>query len=177
MVSLPPKPVAPGPNASPEERLNYQEQMQEYWFAVNNAQQTITQTENAKSNGCCRFVYNRFLAERTAAFQRGGRMNYVQTSAALTKLKADPQYAWLREVSNVPLQQSLQHLQTAFRNFFEKRAEYPSFKRKKGRQAAEYTRSAFRFEVGNQRLTLSGLGRLINQALKYPDLRKLRTGV
>ena len=50
MVSLPPKPVAPGPNASPEERLNYQERMQEYWFAVNNAQQTITQTENAKSN-------------------------------------------------------------------------------------------------------------------------------
>ena len=49
-VSLPPKPVAPGPNATPEERINYQAQMSEYWFAVNNAQQTITQTENSKSN-------------------------------------------------------------------------------------------------------------------------------
>ena len=114
----------------------------------------------ARTFGCCRFVYNHFLAERTAAFQRGERMNYVQTSAALTKLKADPQYAWLREVSSVPLQQSLRHLQTAFRNFFEKRAGYPSFKRKTGRQSATYSRNAFRFEVGNQRLILSGIGRL-----------------
>jgi putative transposase len=114
----------------------------------------------ARTFGCCRFVYNRFLAERTAAFQRGERMGYIQTSAALTKLKQDPEYAWLREVSSVPLQQSLRHLQTAFRNFFEKRAKYPSFKRKTNRQAAEYTRSAFRLEIGDQRLLFAGLGRL-----------------
>lgn len=110
--------------------------------------------------GCCRFVYNHFLAERTAAFQRGKRMNYAQTSAALTKLKANPDYAWLREVSSVPLQQSLRHLQTAFRNFYEKRTRYPTFRRKSGRQSAEYTRNAFRFELGSQRLVLAGLGAL-----------------
>jgi putative transposase len=114
----------------------------------------------ARTFGCCRFVYNRFLAERTAAFQRGERMTYVQTSAALTKLKQDPDYAWLKAVSSVPLQQSLRHLQTAFRNFFEKRTSYPAFKKKSHRQSAEYTRSGFRFDVGNQRLTVSGLGRL-----------------
>ena len=114
----------------------------------------------ARTFGSCRFVYNRFLAERTAAFQRGERMSYVQTSAALTLLKKSPEYAWLQAVSSVPGQQSLRHLQTAFRNFCEKRARYPSFKTKGQRQSAEYTRSAFRFEVGNQRLLLSGLGRL-----------------
>lgn len=114
----------------------------------------------ARTFGCARFVYNRFLAERTAAYARGERMNYSQSSAALTALKKDVDFAWLNEVSSVPTQQALRHLQTAFRNFFEKRASYPSFKRKDGKQSAEYTRSGFTFEIGNQRLLVAKLGRL-----------------
>ena len=34
----------------------------------------------------------------------------------------------------------------AFRNFFEGRADYPSFKKKQGRQSAEYTTSAFKWD-------------------------------
>ena len=114
----------------------------------------------ARTFGCARFVYNRFLAQRTAAYRRGERMNYAQSSAALTVLKRSPEFSWLNEVSSVPTQQALRHLQTAFRNFFDKRARYPSFKRKLGRQTAEYTRSAFRFEIANQRLIVGRLGRL-----------------
>jgi putative transposase len=114
----------------------------------------------AQTFGCARFVYNRFLAERTAAYARGERMNYNQSSAALSALKKEPEFAWLNEVSSVPTQQALRHLQTAFRNFFEKRTGYPSFKRKDGKQSAEYTRSGFKFEIGNQRLILAKLGRL-----------------
>lgn len=114
----------------------------------------------AQTFGCTRFVYNRFLDERTRAYQRGERMNYSQSSAALSALKRDPEYMWLNEVSSVPTQQALRHLQTAFRNFFEKRSGYPSFKRKDGKQSAEYTRSAFKFELGNQRLLIAKLGRL-----------------
>lgn len=110
--------------------------------------------------GCTRFVFNRFLAERTAAFARGERMNYNQSSAALSALKKDVDFSWLNEVSSVPTQQALRHLQTAFRHFFDKRTGYPSFKRKDSKQSAEYTRSAFKFEVGNQRLIVAKLGRL-----------------
>jgi putative transposase len=39
-------------------------------------------------------------------------------------------------------------------------ARYPSFKKKEGRQAAEYTRSGFKFEIGNQRLLIARLGPL-----------------
>jgi putative transposase len=46
---------------------------------------------------------------------------------------------WLNEVSSVPLQQALRHLQTAFVSFFDKRAAYPGFKQKRNRQAAAYT--------------------------------------
>ena len=43
-------------------------------------------------------------------------------------------------------QQALRHLDTAFRNFFAGRAKYPRFKKKHGRQSAEYTTSAFEWD-------------------------------
>src|SRR5699024_8536946 len=55
----------------------------------------------------------------------------------------------LNEVSSVLLQQGLRHLQTAFRNFFDKRARYPRFKsRKKSKASAEYSRSGFKYRNG-----------------------------
>ena len=53
---------------------------------------------------------------------------------------------WLNEVSSVPPQQALRHLDKAFRNFFDGRARYPTFKKKRGRQSAEYTTSAFTWD-------------------------------
>jgi putative transposase len=101
----------------------------------------------ARTFGCARFVYNHMLRLRTDAwFQRQQKVGYHETSSALTALKKQPELAWLNEVSSVPLQQSLRHLQTAFGNFFAKRAAYPSFKSRHDRQAAEYTTSAFKWD-------------------------------
>ncbi|WP_412519359.1 RNA-guided endonuclease InsQ/TnpB family protein [Actinomadura madurae] len=47
-----------------------------------------------------------------------GRAGYAQTSAALTVWKKTEELAFLGEVSCVPLQQALRHLQTAFTNYF-----------------------------------------------------------
>lgn len=101
----------------------------------------------AKTFGCARFAYNYMLRQRTDAwFKEQKRVGYHETSALLTKLKKTPEYAWLNEVSSVPVQQALRHLQTAFNNFFAKRAAYPTFKRKDGPQSAEYTTSAFKWD-------------------------------
>jgi putative transposase len=102
-----------------------------------------------------RKVYNLALAARTEAWTlRAERINYNATSAMLTAWKKTEELAYLNEVSSVPLQQALRHLQVAFTNFFGKRAKYPRFKsRKKSRRSAEYTTSAFRFSDG--RLTLA----------------------
>ena len=101
----------------------------------------------AQTFGCARFAYNHMLRLRTDAwFQRQERIGYHETSAALTALKKDPEFVWLNEVSSVPVQQALRHLQTAFANFFQKRAAYPNFKRKDGKQSAEYTTSAFKWD-------------------------------
>lgn len=112
----------------------------------------------AQTFGCSRYVYNWALSERTKAFQRGERMNYAQSSAALTALKRQPETAWLNDVSSIPTQQALRHLQAAFANFFAKRTAYPSFRRKDGRQSAEFTRSGFVFDIGAGRLTIAKMG-------------------
>ncbi len=103
----------------------------------------------ARTFGCVRFVYNAILRWRTEAFfERQEKIGYAGASAKLTELKKDPELAFLSEVSCVPLQQCLRHQQTAFKNFFEGRAQYPAFKRKRSRQSAEFTRSAFKYRDG-----------------------------
>lgn len=103
-----------------------------------------------KTFGCVRFVYNHILHFRSKAYAKDKvRIGCKEANAALTLLKKDPEKAWLNEVSCVPLQQVLRHQQSAFSNFFEKRAGYPSFKKKHHRQSAEFTRSAFKY-VGGQ---------------------------
>ncbi|MGW0713068.1 RNA-guided endonuclease InsQ/TnpB family protein [Streptomyces sp. NPDC002643] len=105
--------------------------------------------ELSRTFGCVRKVYNMALAARTEAWARLERVNYNQTSAMLTAWKKTQELAYLNDVSSVPLQQALRHLQTAFANFFARRAKYPRFKaKKKSRASAEYTSSAFRFRDG-----------------------------
>ena len=110
--------------------------------------------ELSRTFGCVRKVYNLALAARTEAWARQERVNYNATSAMLTAWKKTEEMAYLAEVSSVPLQQALRHLQGAFTHFFAKRAKYPCFKSKrKSRASAEYTRSAFTFRDGT--LTLA----------------------
>jgi putative transposase len=103
--------------------------------------------------GCVRVVWNDILAARRERYAtERASTSYGQASAALTALKKDPQRAWLNEVSCVPLQQALRHQQRAFAGFFAKRVRYPRFKSRQGRQAAEYTRSAFTMRNGELHL-------------------------
>ncbi len=115
----------------------------------------VQAAELSRTFGCVRKVYNLALAARTEAWLlQGQRVTYNATSAMLTAWKKTEELAYLSEVSCVPLQQALRHLQGAFANFFAKRARHPRFKsKKKSRDSAEYTASAFRFRDG--RLTLA----------------------
>ncbi len=99
----------------------------------------------ARTFGCARYVYNWALRLRTDAYyQDQQRIGYHETSAQLTLLKKHT--SWLNDVSSVPLQQALSHLDRAFRNFFEGRASYPTFKKKQGEQSATYVASAFKWD-------------------------------
>jgi putative transposase len=101
----------------------------------------------ARTFGCARFVYNWALRHKTDAFyQEQKRLYYKDLSEALTLLKQQDGYSWLAEVSSVPLQQALRHLDKAFLNFFEGRAEYPTFKKKRKKQSATYASNAFKWD-------------------------------
>ncbi len=103
--------------------------------------------------GCVRFIYNWALALRRNTYVETHRaLSYDDLSAALTQLKHDPAYAWLNEVSSVPLQQALRHLHLAFQAHAAGRSNRPTFKTKRGRQAATYVASAFSWD--GQALTL-----------------------
>ena len=123
---------------------------------------TTKQTiELSKVFGCCRYVYNWALNIRSDAWRtEQKRISYFDTSTLLTALKKQEETKWLADVSCVPTQQALRHLQIAFLNFWAKRGRYPSFKKKRNKQTAEYTVSAFKWGVINKNLVLSGLGRL-----------------
>lgn len=106
--------------------------------------------------GCERLVYNKALAERSDAWTKNKKsIGYKAQSRSLTAWKKSPDLAFLNDVSCVPLQQALRHLQTAYTNFFKKRASYPAFKRKGHGGSAEFTRSAFRWDAQAQTLTLA----------------------
>jgi putative transposase len=103
----------------------------------------------ARTFGCVRVVWNRTLAARHArwAAERKGT-SYRETDTALTAMKRLPELAFLNEVSSVPLQQTLRHQHHAVNAFVAGRARYPRYKSRRGRQAARYTRSAFRWREG-----------------------------
>ena len=107
----------------------------------------------AQTFGCVRFVYNSILRYRTDAYaQTQETIGYTAANARLTAIKKLPEFAFLNDVSSVPLQQCLRNQQTAFKNFFEGRAKYPVFKSKKHRQSAEFTYRAFTFKQGELKL-------------------------
>jgi putative transposase len=99
--------------------------------------------------GCVRLVYNRALNARTEAwYERQEKVDYLKSSALLTEWKKQEDLQFLNEVSSVPLQQGLRHLQKAFSNFFTGRAKYPNFKKRRNGGSAEFTKSAFRWKAG-----------------------------
>ena len=102
-----------------------------------------------RTMGCTRLVYNRALAARTEAwYERQQRVDYEETSSMLTQWKKQEDLEFLNEVSCVPLQQGLRHLQKAFANFFAGRAKYPNFKKRHNGGSVEFTRSAFKWKNG-----------------------------
>lgn len=80
----------------------------------------------------CRFVWNKFLGERTNAYLNEKKtLNYFDNAKALTELKKCEDYSWLKEVNSQSLQATLKYLDWAYNKFFRKTAKFPRFKSKK----------------------------------------------
>lgn len=84
--------------------------------------------------GCCRYVFNHFLAQRQEQYKEAGKdPTRFQQDKSLTRLKQE--LPWLKEVDSASLQATIQDLDTAFQNFFRRLKQgekpgYPRFKSK-----------------------------------------------
>ena len=106
-----------------------------------NQQQEIALTKNL---GCARFVWNYYLNKTNNQYQENGfGMTYCQMAKDLTQLKKISEYEWLQESTAATLQQALKNLESAFKNFFEKRAKFPKFKSKHKKQSIRYPESCY----------------------------------
>ena len=85
----------------------------------------------SKHFGCARFIYNHFLKEKQDHYLLNKKTLAYNTCAGnLVKMKREG-FEWLKEVNSQALQSSLEHLETAYSNFFKKRSSFPKFKSKK----------------------------------------------
>jgi putative transposase len=96
--------------------------------------------------GSCRFVYNKGLALNLERYEKKEkRLGYAGMCALLPNWKMEHEF--LSEVPAQALQQALKNLERAYTNFFQKRADFPKFKKKAQRESFRVPQG---FEVDNQ---------------------------
>ena len=97
--------------------------------------------------GCTRFVYNKALEIRKKSWEENNtNVSFADTCRMLTGWKKLEEFSFLKEVSNVALQQALRHLQVAYENFFRKTAGYPQFKNRRSKQSITLVGDSFRIK-------------------------------
>ncbi len=124
---------------------------------------------------------NMALALRTQAYERD---KTTLSSEDLMKLlpawKKNAETAWLGEISNVVLQQTLRDQDRAFKNFFDSctgkrkgpRMRYPRFKTRNSRKSLRFTKVGFTYTNGEIRLA-----KMMDEPLNIVWSRPLPEGV
>ena len=125
----------------------------------------LQQRKLAQVFGCVRVVYNDALA-LVKATPEGGKWpsNGELQKLVITQAKQTPTRAWLSEVSNIPLQQSVQDLGVAFKNFLAsqsgkrkgRKVGFPRFKKRTHAQSARFRKGGF--SLKGPKLSLAKLG-------------------
>ena len=107
--------------------------------------------------GCSRFVFNRALAYQNEQYEedKSFKFSYVKISNLLPELKRE--LTWLKDCNAQVLQQSLKDLESAFKNFFAKRSDFPKFKRKGEKDSFRFPQSC-KLEQQNNRIYLPKIG-------------------
>ena len=110
--------------------------------------------------GACRFVFNKALALQQANHEAGGKfISYVAMAKQLTAWRNGSETPWLKDSPVHPLQHALKDLEKAYKNFFEKRADFPRFKRKGQSDSFRYPDpKQIKLDQGNGRIFLPKLG-------------------
>ena len=111
-----------------------------------------------KSFSCARFAYNWALARQEENYKNGGKFisdNVLRKE--FTQLKKKEEFKWLNEINNNVTKQAIKDLCKAYRNFFNKKAEYPRFKSKKKSKKSFYN-DVYKIKFDDYRVRIETLG-------------------
>ncbi|WP_407242843.1 RNA-guided endonuclease InsQ/TnpB family protein [Escherichia coli] len=121
--------------------------------------------------GACRFVFNRALALQNENHEAGNKyIPYGKMASWLVEWKNATETQWLKDSPSQPLQQLLKGLERAYKNFFQKRAAFPRFKKRGQNDAFRYPQGV-KLDQENSRIFLPKLG-----WMRYRNSRQV-TGV
>ena len=108
--------------------------------------------------GACRFVFNRALALQNENHEAGNKyVSYTKMASWLIEWKSHPDTQWLKDTPSLPLQQSLKDLERGYKNFFQKRAAFPRFKKRGQNDAFRYPQGV-KLDQTSNRISLPKLG-------------------
>ena len=114
----------------------------------------------SKTFGCCRFVYNKMLAERKESYESTGEPS-SRTPAELKK-----EFPFLEEVDSFSLASEWMNLNKAYGNFFrDKKVGFPKFKSKKNDRKS--------YTIFNQGKRIE----VLNNFIKLPKIRFVKCKV
>ena len=94
-----------------------------------------------KTIGTCRFVYNFYLAHNREIYERENRfVSGYDFSIWLNNdyIPDNPEFSWIKEVSSKSIKRSIMNAQKAFKNFFDKKANFPKWKKKSNSDVKMY---------------------------------------
>ena len=110
----------------------------------------------AQAFGSCRWLWNYFLNLMNQTYQETGKgLSGYEIKKIIPQLKKE--HEWLSLTYSQCLQQVCLNLGVAFNNFFEKRAKYPKFKSKHGKQSIQYPQNV---KIADSQLILPKIGKV-----------------
>ncbi|MEG3934657.1 RNA-guided endonuclease TnpB family protein [Microcoleus sp. T3_B1] len=125
----------------------------------------------AQSFGCARWWWNYALNKSIEVYQETGKgLGQSALNALLPALKKE--YEWLSNCYSQVLQAATLNLTTAYKNFFDKRAQFPKFKSKKHKQSIQYPQNVQ--VVSDSELKFPKLG-VVKAKLHRPIDGKIKT--
>jgi len=127
----------------------------------------------AQTFGCARWWWNYALNKSIETYKETGKgLGQVALNSLLPKLKKEDMTAWLAECYSQVLQATTLNLTTAYKNFFEKRAGFPKFKSKHGKQSIQYPQNV---KIVDGNLKLPGNIGVVKAKIHRPIEGKIKT--
>lgn len=135
------------------------------------------QTKMFQMSGVARFAYNWAIAYERDNHKNGNKfLSDCELRKIFTRMKQQPEYAWLNVISNNVAKQAIKDAVTAYKNFFDRRTSFPKFKSRKHSKHSFFVDTAkIRFSDTHVKLEKITTSRRSNrQALNWVRLAEYR---